>query len=274
MRTWFVTGAARGFGARIVDEALARGDNIIATSRDPSAISDRLRDHPKLFALKLDVTNQGEAKEAVSKAIDRYGRIDVLVNNAGYGFVGAVEEASPDETLHQFETNVFGLLAVTRAILPQMRHQRSGHVINMSAVGGYSSYPGWGIYCATKFAIEGLSESLALELKPLGIHVTVVEPGFFRTDFLDNRSLVRAANIIADYDETAGSMRGFVTKANHTQPGDPSKLAKAILALVDADQPPVRLPLGADAIQRIEEKNRTVEEEIKTWRNLSTSTDI
>lgn len=274
MRTWFITGAARGFGALIVDEALARGDNVVATSRDASTITARLGEHPRLLALKLDVNSESDALEAASAAIKRFGSIDVLVNNAGYGLLAAVEEATSDEITRQFQTNVFGLLAVSRAVLPHMRRQRSGHVINVSSVGGYSAYAGWGVYGATKFAIEGLSEAMAQELKPLGIHVTVVEPGFFRTDFLDDRSLVRTSNVIDDYDTTVGAMRRFATDANHAQPGDPAKLAQAFMALVDADEPPIRLPLGSDTVQRIEEKHRFVERELSDWRQLTHSTDF
>src|SRR5215467_12996621 len=238
MKTWFITGASRGFGALIMEAALAT-DAVVATARDPSPIAD----HPRLLKLPLDVTNEEQARDAVARGIERFGRIDVLVNNAGYGLLGAVEEASAIEVERVFATNVFGLLNVTRAVLPYMRRQRSGRVLNMSSVGGYASYPGWGVYCATKFAVEGISEALSIELAPLNIHATVVEPGFFRTDFLSGTSLSSTAVRIDDYAATVGKMRTFVAAANHQQPGDPQRLAQAIVRLAAARKPPTRLAL-------------------------------
>jgi NAD(P)-dependent dehydrogenase (short-subunit alcohol dehydrogenase family) len=198
MRVWFITGASRGFGALIAEAALQAGDAVVATARDPNAVTARLGSHERLLATRLDVTSEAEAHEAAGQAVKKFGRIDILVNNAGYGLLGAIEEASAAETSRLFGTNVFGVLGVTRAVLPHMRRQRSGHVINVSSVGGYTGYPGWGVYGATKFAVEGISEALAAEVAPLGIKVTVVEPGFFRTDFLDDNSLVRTALEIED----------------------------------------------------------------------------
>jgi NAD(P)-dependent dehydrogenase (short-subunit alcohol dehydrogenase family) len=196
-----------------------------------------------------------------------------LVNNAGYGLLGAVEEASAEETQRLFGTNVFGLLAVTRAVLPHMRRQRAGHIINLSSVGGYAGFPGWGVCGATKFAVEGISEALAGEVAPLGIHITVVEPGFFRTDFLDDSSLSRTAQEIDDYRETVGKTRAHAADVNHGQRGDPRKLATAFIALVNAKNPPLRLPLGSYTVERIEAKNAHVAGEIAAWRTLATSTD-
>jgi NAD(P)-dependent dehydrogenase (short-subunit alcohol dehydrogenase family) len=273
MRVWFITGASRGFGALIAAEALAVGDAVIATARDPKAVTAKLGDHARLLAAPLDVTREDQAHEAVAAGVKRFGRIDVLVNNAGYGLLGAVEEAGAKEVERLFATNVFGLLNVTRAVLPTMRRQRAGKIINISSVGGYASYPGWGVYCATKFAVEGLSEALTAELAPLGIKATVVEPGFFRTDFLDESSLTTVAPI-GDYAATAGATRNMAGERNHAQPGDPAKLAKAILALVNADAPPLRLPLGSDTVARIEAKNEAVAAELTAWRSLSLSTDF
>ena len=274
MRTWFITGAGRGFGALTVAEALAQGDNVVATTRDPSAITARFGEHPRLLALALDVNDEAQAHAAADQAIARFGRIDVLLNNAGYGLLGAVEESSAEEVQRLFQTNVFGLLAVSRAVLPHMRRQHAGHVINISSIGGYSAVPGWGVYGATKFAVEGISEAMATELKPLGIHVTVVEPGFFRTDFLDERSLNRTAHVIEDYADTVGAMRTRASDLNHAQPGDPAKLAKALMQLAVAANPPLRLPLGSDTVQRIETKNRHVAAELASWRELALSTDF
>jgi NAD(P)-dependent dehydrogenase (short-subunit alcohol dehydrogenase family) len=273
MRVWFITGASRGFGALIAKEALARGDAVVATARDPKTITAQLGEHETLLAARLDVTREDQAHEAVAAALKRFGRIDVLVNNAGYGLLGAVEEASAAEVERLFATNVFGLLNVTRAVLPAMRRQRTGHVINMSSVGGYVGFPGWGVYGSTKFAVEGLSEALHAELAPLGIKVTVVEPGYFRTDFLDNRSLTTVAPI-ADYASSAGATRRAAVEQNHAQQGDPSKLAKAMLVLVDAAEPPLRLALGSDTIERVEKKNAAVAAELAAWRALSLSTDF
>ena len=273
MRVWFITGASRGFGALIAQEALAAGDAVVATARDPATVTARLGAHERLLATRLDVTSEIEAHAAVGAAVKKFGRIDVLVNNAGYGLLGAIEEASAEETQKLFGTNVFGLLGVTRAVLPHMRRQRSGHIINLSSVGGYTGYPGWGVYGATKFAVEGISEALAGEVAPLGIHVTVVEPGFFRTDFLDETSLSRTAQEIEDYRDTVGKTRAHAADVNHGQRGDPRKLAKAFMRLVDAEDPPIRLPLGSDTVERIENKHAHVEQELSAWREVATSTD-
>lgn len=269
MRVWFITGASRGFGAGIAEAALAAGDAVVATARDPSTIPARLGSHERLLATRLDVTSEAEAHEAAGQAVRKFGRIDVLVNNAGYGLLGAIEEASAKETERLFATNVFGLLGVTRAVLPHMRRQRSGHIINLSSVGGYTGYPGWGVYGATKFAVEGISQALQAEVAPLGIHLTVVEPGFFRTDFLDETSLVRTAQQIDDYSETVGKTPDF----NHGQRGDPRKLAKAFIELVNAANPPTRLPLGSDTVERIEAKHAHVARELAAWRKIAISTD-
>ena len=233
MKTWFLTGASRGFGALITEAVLATGDAVVATARDSSPIADR----PRLIKLPLDVTNEAQARDAAARAIENFGSIDVLVNNAGYGLLGAVEEASAAETGQVFATNVFGLLNVTRAVLPYMRARRCGHIVNMSSVGGYAAYPGWGIYCATKFAVEGISEALSIELAPLGIHATVVEPGYFRTDFLSAQSLRSTTETIEDYVDTVGEMRTFAAAADHHQPGDPQRLAQAIVQLGTARKP-------------------------------------
>lgn len=272
-KVWFITGASRGFGVLIARQALARGDAVVATARDPHTVVAALGQHPQLLALQLDVRDAAQAAAAAGQALQRFGRIDVLVNNAGYGLLGAVEEASPEEVRALFDTNVFGLHTVTRAVLPAMREQRSGHVINISSVGGYAAYAGWGIYSATKFAVEALSEALQLELAPLGVKVTVVEPGFFRTDFLDPSSLATTAARIGAYADTVGAMRTFAAGVNHLQPGDPAKLATAMLTLADSAQPPVRLLLGSDTVQRVRAKNAFVETELAAWLALATSTD-
>jgi NAD(P)-dependent dehydrogenase (short-subunit alcohol dehydrogenase family) len=273
-RVWFITGAARGIGARIVDAALAQGDAVVATSRDASTLEQRFGAQPGLLALALDVTSEAQSAAAAAAALARFGRIDVLVNNAGYGLLGAVEEASADEVRRLYDTNVFGLLNVTRAVLPAMRARRSGHVINLSSVGGYRSGAGFGVYCSTKFAVEGLTEALHAELQPLGIHATVVEPGYFRTEFLEQSSLVVSPRILDDYATSAGQVREAAKRISMNQPGDPQRLAQAMLALVESATPPLRLPLGTDTLQAIRDKNAYVEQETATWERLSVSTDF
>jgi NAD(P)-dependent dehydrogenase (short-subunit alcohol dehydrogenase family) len=273
-RVWFVTGAARGIGLRIVEAALANGDAVVATSRDVASLRERFAGNDALLAVALDVTDEHQAAAAVAAALDRFGRIDVLVNNAGFGLLGAVEEASAAEVRRLYETNVFGLLNVTRAALPSMRERRRGHVVNISSVGGYRSGAGFGVYCSTKFAVEGISEALHAELAPLGVHVTVVEPGYFRTEFLDQSSLTVSPRILADYAATSGQVRERAVQINQKQPGDPKRLAQAMLALVASPTPPLRLPLGTDTLQAIGDKNADVANETAAWRELSASTDF
>ena len=273
-RVWFITGAARGIGLRITEAALAAGDAVVATSRDAASLRERFAGNDALLPISLDVTDEKQAAAAVAAALDRFGRIDVLVNNAGFGLLGAVEEASADEVRRLYETNVFGLLNVTRAALPAMRERRRGHVINISSVGGSRSGPGFGVYCSTKFAVEGISEALHGELAPLGVHVTVVEPGYFRTEFLDQSSLTVSPRILADYAATSGKVRDVAVQINQKQPGDPKRLAQAMLALVASPTPPLRLPLGTDTLAAIADKNAAVTAETAAWRELSASTDF
>jgi NAD(P)-dependent dehydrogenase (short-subunit alcohol dehydrogenase family) len=273
-RVWFITGASRGIGALIAEAALADGNAVVAAGRKVAAIIERLGESAALLPVELDVTNEAQAKAAVQAAVEKFGRIDVLVNNAGFGLLGAVEESADKEVRRMYDTNVFGLLNVTRAVLPTMRANRSGHVINVSSIGGYRAAAGFGVYSSTKFAVEGITEALYAELKPLGIHATVVEPGYFRTDFLDASSLVVAPEVIADYDETAGAVRHKVMQMNHNQPGDPTRLAAAMIALVDAATPPLRLPLGTDTLAAIAAKNAYVTQEMEEWKQLSSSTDF
>ncbi len=273
-RVWFITGASRGLGLLIAKAALDDGNAVVATGRDARAITQRLGESPALLALTLDVTNEAQAKAAVAAAIETFGRIDVLINNAGFGLLAAVEESSDAYVRRMYDTNVFGLLNVTRAVLPVMRSQRAGHVVNMSSIGGYRAVAGFGAYSSTKFAVEGITEALHAEGKPLGIHATVVEPGYFRTDFLDAASLLVGADIIDDYDETSGKVRRFAVGMNHNQPGDPQKLASAMLTLADAKTPPLRLALGTDTLKAIAEKNAYVTQETNAWEAVSRSTDF
>jgi NAD(P)-dependent dehydrogenase (short-subunit alcohol dehydrogenase family) len=273
-RVWFITGASRGLGALIAEAALTDGNAVVAAGRNVAAIVERLGDSPALLPVALDVTDEAQAKAAVQAALEKFGRIDVLINNAGFGLLGAIEESTDADVRRMYDTNVFGLLTVTRAVLPAMRSQRAGHVINMSSIGGYRAAAGFGAYSSTKFAVEGLTEALHAELKPLGIHATVVEPGYFRTDFLDTSSLVVAREVIADYDATSGNVRRIAANLNHNQPGNPAKLAAAMIELVDAQTPPLRLPLGTDTLKAIADKNAYVAQETETWKALSASTDF
>lgn len=273
-KTWFITGASRGFGLEIVNAALATGDQVVATVRNNGGeLQNQLSQNPNLLLVNMDVTIEDQVQEAVQQAIEKFGKIDVLVNNAGYGLLAAVEEASDAEVKQNYEVNVFGTLNVIRAVLPFMRKQRSGHVINISSVGGLGAYIGWGLYGSTKFAIEGITEALALELAPLGIYATVVAPGFFRTDFLDKSSLVSSKHIIDDYAATVGGMRDFAAQVNKKQPGDPKKLAQAFIKLAKSEKPPVHLPLGNDTLDRYRSKTRDFENDIQQWHEVITTTD-
>ncbi|CAN5286624.1 oxidoreductase [soil metagenome] len=276
-RVWLITGASRGLGARMTEAVLAHGDAVVATARNASSLAARFGDHPGLLAVSLDVTDEAQAAHAVEAAIARFGRIDVLVNNAGFGLLGAVEEATADEVRKLYETNVFGLLNVTRAVLPSMRTRRSGHVLNLSSLGGHQSGPGFGVYCSTKFAVEGLNQALHKELAPLGIHVTAIEPGYFRTDFLESTSLTVSPRLIADYEGTAGQVRIAARQISLNQPGDPEKLAQAVIAMVDSPKPPkppMRLPLGTDTLQVIRDSMASLAAETAAWESLAASTDF
>jgi NAD(P)-dependent dehydrogenase (short-subunit alcohol dehydrogenase family) len=274
MSVWFVTGASRGFGAEIVREALARGHQVAATARDPEAVRRAFPEAGEaLFATALDVTDEQSITAAVEAVAARFGRIDVLVNNAGRGLFGAVEEVSDAAARSVFDINFFGVLSVQRAILPTLRAQRSGHILNISSVAGMDGAPGAGLYAATKFALEGMSESLSRELAPLGVKVTIVEPGGFRTDFLDESSLHVEPTVIDDYATTSGLTRQVPEKYNHAQQGDPTKLAAILADLTEAPEPPLRLQLGSDCVERVEDKLTTARRELDQWRTVAISTD-
>lgn len=275
MSVWFITGASRGFGLQIARDLLDRGHQVVATARRAAAVAEALGPSDNLLAVALDVTDEAQARQAVAAAMERFGRIDVLINNAGRGLLGAVEEATDAEVRAVYETNVFGLLTVTRAVAPVLRAQRSGTIVNISSIGGYASSPGWGVYASTKFAVEAISEALHAELQPLGVHAMVVEPGYFRTDFLDSSSLQVQQNLIDDYaDGPVGRMRVTAGERNHDQPGDPVKAAAAIIDVVESERPPVRLQLGNDTIAVVEAKIAHVQAELAQWRSISESTDF
>ena len=273
-RVWIITGTSQGFGRDLVDAALKRGDRVVATSRDPRKVTSAFpHGGDRLLAMAMDLRDTKQIAAVADAAITRFGRIDVLVNNAGHGLLGAIEEASDEEINSVFETNVFGLIRVTQAVLPHMRKQRSGHIVNLSSIGGLIGIPGWGIYNATKFAVEGLSEALAHEVRPLGIGVTIVEPGPFRTDFLGG-SLAMTASHLSDYDETAGKTRIYQKENDGSQAGDPARGAKAIVDAVTGKNPPLHLLLGALALQRATAKVDALKREFDAWRQVTLETDF
>jgi NAD(P)-dependent dehydrogenase (short-subunit alcohol dehydrogenase family) len=275
MTVWFITGASRGFGLEITREALGRGDSVVATARDPQAVLDAIPDaDDRLLPVALDVSDPAQISAAVDAAIARFGRIDALINNAGRGLVGSVEETSDAEARAIFDVNVFGLLAITRAVLPHMRAQRSGLVVNLSSVGGFVSWPGWGVYSATKFAVEALSEAMTHELAPLGIRSVAIEPGPFRTNFLDGSSLAIAHTEIDDYASTGGAARTWATDSNYGQQGDPLKAAKVIVDLADRDDLPERIQLGTNAFEDVAAKLARTARDQEQWRAVSLSTDF
>jgi NAD(P)-dependent dehydrogenase (short-subunit alcohol dehydrogenase family) len=267
-RVWFITGASTGFGRKLAEAVLAKGDRVVATARNPETVADLERQNPShARAVRLDVTDLAQVKASVQAAISAFGRIDVLVNNAGYGLLGAVEEVSDAQIRQQFETNLFGLLNVTRAVLPLLREQKSGHILNVTSVGGQVSFPTMGMYHGTKYAIEGISESLAKEVAGFGIKVIIVEPGGFKTDFA-TRSLVQAERIPAYlplYEALLKAFEGGVY-------GDPARAAQAMIQIVEADEPPLRLALGVDALHMIREKFHSELEEYKRWESVTEAT--
>jgi NAD(P)-dependent dehydrogenase (short-subunit alcohol dehydrogenase family) len=273
-RVWFITGATRGIGAEIAKAALAAGNKVVATGRKAEAVTKALGNSGNLLATPLDVTNEGQVKAAVDAAIARFGRIDVLVNNAGYGQLGVFEESSLRQIREQFETNVFGLMAVTHAVLPTMRKQKSGRIFNISSVAGFRSVFGGSIYSSSKFAVEGFSQGLAEELAGFGVYLTVVSPGFFRTDFLDSTSVKYSeAPAIPEYSKRMEEFRNFHDNRNHVQAGDPAKLAQVLLKMAEADKPPVSFLAGSDAVEWVESGLKQQKAQIAAYRDLSASTD-
>jgi NAD(P)-dependent dehydrogenase (short-subunit alcohol dehydrogenase family) len=272
-KTWLITGAAAGFGRILAEAVLARGDRAVLTARDPAKLDDLVEHYPDTArALALDVTKAGD----IARVVGEVETLDVLVNNAGHGLVGAVEEVEPAEYRPMFETNLFGLIELTRAALPLLRRSgaqgRPARVVNFSSVGGITGRPGFGLYNATKFAVEGLSEALAHEVGPLGVKVIIVEPGAFRTEFL-GRSLTTAAQVIPAYDATSGGTRRFSVENAGKQPGDPARGIAVLLDAVDAARPPLRLALGRDAYARIREKLDRVAADLADWEATAADTD-
>jgi NAD(P)-dependent dehydrogenase (short-subunit alcohol dehydrogenase family) len=271
-RTWFITGCVTGLGRAIAEAALHAGDNVVATVLARDGEHSLPRDvGGRLHVAHLDVTDFAASQRLVAQAQERYGEIDVLVNNAGFGLVGAAEETEPGEYRPMFEVNFFGMVELTRAVLPGMRMRRCGHVINLSSLVGIVGAAGFAFYSASKFAVEGFSESLAKEVAPLGIKVTIVEPGGFRTDFAGG-SLGRVAREIGDYAGTSGMTRSYLFARNGTQPGDPALLGAALCRIAALPQPPLRLALGPDAWEQVSDKATFVAKELQQWKEISLST--
>ena len=270
---WFITGCSSGFGHELAKLVLARGWRAVVTARDKSRVAELASNsHADCLALDLDVTDTRQIGAAVNAAHARFGRIDVLVNNAGYGYQASVEEGEDAQIREMFDADVFGLFAMTRAVLPGMRTNRSGHVINISSVAGLIGLPGSGYYAAAKHAVEGWSDALAAEVKPLGIKVTCIAPGPFRTDFA-GRSLRQTPNRIADYAGTAGARLKATLEGSGNQPGDPVRAAEAMIRITETDNPPRHLVLGAFGIDVVANKLRSTLAEIEVWRGVGIATD-
>jgi NAD(P)-dependent dehydrogenase (short-subunit alcohol dehydrogenase family) len=271
-RTWLITGATSGFGRTITEAALARGDSVVATSRHTDGLDDLAGDD-RVLVTRLDVTDATQREAAVAAALERFGRIDVLVNNAGRTQVGAVEETTDDELRFLFELHFFAPVALTRLVLPAMRAQGSGAIVQMSSVGGQVTAPGFSAYCATKFALEGLSETLQAEVEPFGIRMLIVEPGAFRTG-LFRPDAAYLSDEMPEYADTVGPTRAYVRDGHLEQPGDPVKAAAAIVAALDADEPPLRLVLGEDAIGNIRRRLQGVSAELDAWEAVGAATAL
>jgi len=270
-KVWFVTGTSSGFGRSIAEEVIARGGRLVATARDPKVLGDLVAKAPeRVLALRLDVTKSGEIATAISKALERFGQVDVLVNNAGYSVLGAVEETVDEELRSAFETMFFGAVAATRAVLPHMRERRTGTIVQITSVGGFTTAPGFGAYCAVKHGLEGLSECLAAEVAPFGIRVLIVEPGAFRTSLFGDA--FRMLPEVEAYAPSVGPTRAYVTTNAGKQAGDPAKAARAIIDTVNAGAQTLRLPLGADAVTLIRSKLASMAAEVDQTEGVATAT--
>ena len=272
-KVWFITGCSTGFGRELARMVLDRGYRCVVTARDPAKAEDIAKGKEnRALVLELDVTDQVQINAAVSSAVEHFGRIDVLVNNAGIGYFGSVEESDEEEFRWMFEINFFGLSSMTRAVLPVMRKQRSGHVVNISSIGGLRSFPALAYYNATKYAVEGFSESLALEVAPLGIKVTIVEPSGFRTDWA-GRSASETRSGIADYADTAWKNIQNLRASSGKQPGDPVRAAAAIIDAVESPNPPLRLLLGKAALKGARIKLDMLKRDFDAWEQTTVNAD-
>jgi NAD(P)-dependent dehydrogenase (short-subunit alcohol dehydrogenase family) len=273
-KVWFITGACRGMGVDIAQEALATGHAVVATGRNIDAVTEAVGEADDLLVVQLDITSLASAEAAVQSAVERFGRIDVLVNNAGNFYAGFFEELTPEQFERQLTTNLLGPTNVTRAVLPLMRKQRSGHVVTITSTGGIVGQEFCSAYSASKFGLEGWMESLRFEVEPLGIRTTIVEPGFFRTDLLEKESTTYAERSIDDYAERTAHTRPAWEAMSGKQGGDPAKLAKALLTIVDQEEPPLRWVAGADAVATVEQKANELLAQVDAYRDLSSSLAI
>jgi len=273
-KVWFITGTSSGLGRALAEEVLSQGFRVVATARKPEVLQDLIEKYPDTArAVKLDVTNLQDVKNSIETAVREFGRIDVVVNNAGYGLVGAIEETSDAQVKHQFDANVFGVLNVTREVLPLLREQKSGHIVNISSLVGFSAFPGFGIYSATKFALEGLSEALAAEVAPHGIKTTVVAPGPFHTGFSAKSVAVGENRLPEAYPVTEELINAFPQFDGPTS-GDPKKAVKIIVEAVLSENPPFNLPLGQFAFDGIDAKFERVKKDLDGWRERATQTNF
>lgn len=273
-KVWLITGATRGLGLEIARAALVAGDRVIATGRDASRARSKFRESDSLLLLDLDVTDYDRCSAVITEALDHYGRIDILVNNAGYGQMGIFETVSDRQVRKQFDVNVFGVMEMTRRVLLIMRRQGSGHIINITSIGGTVSFPASAVYCASKHAVEGFSEGVAQEVAEHGIDVTIVEPGFFRTDFLDESSASYGELEIPEIAQAAQRQRETYTAMNHRQSGDPRKLGEVLVAIAKMERPPMRLLVGTDALNYVGNAYAKRLSDLATHAKLSASTDF
>jgi len=275
-KVWFVTGASKGLGLALVKKLLAKNYRVAAATRNAQSLIAEIGEKSETFLpLELNLTDNEDVQSAVVKTVDHFGQLDVVVNNAGYGQIGTLEELTDKEARANFDINVFGTLNVIRNTVPYLREQKSGHLFNISSIGGYfGNFPGWGIYCATKFAVAGLTESLAEEIKEFGVHATVVYPGYFRTDFLSKDSVKTPENPIQVYETARSSEQAHLNEINGNQPNDPEKGAEALIAISELQNPPVHFLLGTGTSEFLDAKIKAITDDAKQWENLTMSTVI
>lgn len=274
-KTWFITGASQGFGLLFIEQLLQKGYNVAATSRSLASLEKAAGTHPNLLPLEVNLTDEQSVKAGIDATIAKFGSLDIVVNNAGYGLLGAIEELSDAETRANFEVNVYGSLNVIRQALPHLREQGSGHIFNISSIGGFTgAFPGFGIYCATKFAVAGFTEALAVEAKPFGVKATLVLPGYFRTNFLESSSLATPKNGLEAYADVRAQQHAHEQEINGNQPGDPAKGVAEMIKVAEGEEAPLYLFLGTDALAMAEAKLSMVKNEIDTWKETSSATNF
>lgn len=274
-KVWFVTGASKGLGLSLIKKLLDENFQVAATSRNAEALIEAVGENENFLPLEMDLLSEKSVQESIAKTLETFGKIDVVVNNAGYGQIGTLEELTDAESRKNFDVNVFGVLNVIRSAMPHLRARRSGHIFNISSIGGYAAnFPGWGIYCATKFAVAALTQSLSAEAKEFGVHATVVYPGTFRTNFLTGGSIGEPENPIAEYTEARKSQSLFTNEINGNQLGSPEKAAEALIQIAETEKPPLHLFLGSDAFNLANLTIADVQKDLENWKEVSISTDL